>query len=99
MNEVEKVKEVKKKELKQETKEKMSKEELENTKRWAKATKISEHDDKKKVQESHTLSSDYLHASVLSLDQEKADEANPNKPPTAEQVETDREEQAEQLDQ
>ena len=53
----------------------MSKEELENTKRWAKATKISEHDDKKKVQESHTLSSDYLHASVLSLDQEKADEA------------------------
>jgi len=31
---------------------------------------------------------------VLSLDQEKEDEANPNKPPTAEQVEIDRQEQA-----
>jgi hypothetical protein len=48
LNEVEKVKEVKKKELKQETKEKMSKEELENTKKWAKASNIKEHDENKK---------------------------------------------------
>ena len=48
MNEVEKAKEVKKKVVKQEKKEKMSKEELENTKKWAKATNIKEHDENKK---------------------------------------------------
>ena len=39
---------MKKKAVKQEAKEKMSKEELENTKKWAKATNTKEHDENKK---------------------------------------------------